>query len=132
MTCSFWRRAEDKGLFRTGVKSFAFIPLSTVDPKGTPGLVERLANKIDVAKKNGTLPPGLAEQFDIQLETLKNDRIPDVEFLAFPPPKRKYDGWTDLVDALKLDTIHRVLRAWQYTPKRKLYPSASVLTWIHC
>jgi len=47
-------------------------------------LIEGVAKRIDAEKKGGKLPPGLAEQLDIQLETLKNDALPDLEFVALP------------------------------------------------
>lgn len=58
--------------------------LSTVNPKEAPGLIDGLANKIDNAKRDGKLPPGLAEQYDLQLEVLRNGELPDVEVAVFP------------------------------------------------
>ncbi|KIM89884.1 GMC oxidoreductase [Piloderma croceum F 1598] len=76
--------AEGKGLYRMGVTSFAYIPLSTTSPKEAPGLIEGVAQKINDAKRDGKLPPGLAEQLDVQLEILRNDTLPDVEIVAVP------------------------------------------------
>lgn len=35
-------------------------------------------------KRSGTLPPGLAEQWDIQLRTLKDETLPDIESVVLP------------------------------------------------
>ena len=67
-----------------GVTSFTYIPLSTINPNEAPGLVEGVAKKIKVAQMDGKLPPGLAEQLDVQLENLRNDTLPDVEIVAVP------------------------------------------------
>lgn len=76
--------AEGKGIYRTGVTSFAYIPLSTTSPKEAPSLIEAVTKKIDDVKRDGKLPPGLAEQLDIQLEILRDDTLPDVEIVAVP------------------------------------------------
>lgn len=69
---------------RTGITSFAFFPLSAANPKEAPGFIASVAKKIEEAKKGGKLPPGLAEQLDIQLETLSSDTLPDLEVVVFP------------------------------------------------
>lgn len=71
-------------MYRTGITSFAFIPLSAVNPEGVTSLIGVVAKHIDGAKKEGKLPPGLAEQLDIQLESLKGETCPGFEFVAFP------------------------------------------------
>lgn len=82
LTCDY--SAEGKGLYRTGITSYAFIPLAAISPKGALDLSNGVAEKIDNLKKDGKLPPGLAEQLDIQLENLRNDTLPDVEIIAAP------------------------------------------------
>jgi len=81
---TFLYSAEGKGTYRMGITSFAYIPLSVTSPEEAPGLIEGVAKKIDDAKRDGKLPPGLAEQLDIQLEILRNDTVPDVEVVAVP------------------------------------------------
>jgi hypothetical protein len=71
-------------MYRTGVTSFAYIPLTTASPDEAPDLLEGIAKKVEGAKRDGRLPPGLAEQFDIQLDVLRNDTLPDVEITAVP------------------------------------------------
>jgi hypothetical protein len=71
-------------MYRTGITSFAYIPLSITSPREAPGLIENVAKKINDAKSDGKLPPGLAEQLDIQLDILRNGALPDVEIVAVP------------------------------------------------
>jgi hypothetical protein len=76
--------AEGKGIYRMGITSYTYIPLSFINPKKAPGLIEGVAQKINDAKRDGKLPPGLTEQLDVQLEILRNDTVPDVEIVAVP------------------------------------------------
>lgn len=69
---------------RTGITSFAYFPLSTANPKEAPRFIDDVAKKIYEAKKSGILPPGRAEQLDIQLETLRSDILPDLEIVVIP------------------------------------------------
>jgi hypothetical protein len=71
-------------MYRTGATSFAYIPLSVVSPKDAPSLIGSVAKKIADSKRDGTLPPGLAEQLDVQLDILRNDALPDLEVVVFP------------------------------------------------
>ncbi|KDQ52343.1 GMC oxidoreductase [Jaapia argillacea MUCL 33604] len=75
---------ELKGMYRLGITSFAYFPLSLANPSATPTLIASVERGITQAKRNPNLPPGLAEQWDIQLETLKDDTLPDLEIIAFP------------------------------------------------
>jgi hypothetical protein len=91
-------------MYRTGVTSFAYIPLTTASPDEAPDLLEGIAKKVEGAKRDGRLPPGLAEQFDIQLDVLRNDTLPDIEVVAVPcylvAPSEFVDGAVaDLSDA---------------------------------
>jgi hypothetical protein len=43
-----------------------------------------VAKKINTLKRDGKLAAGLAEQFDIQLENLRNGTLPDFEIAALP------------------------------------------------
>jgi hypothetical protein len=46
--------------------------------------VESLSNRIAAQKKAGRLPPGLLEQFELQINALKDDTIPDLEVAMMP------------------------------------------------
>lgn len=69
---------------RVGITSFAYIPLSTASPTQAPSIIEGVAKQVSEANDRGSLPPGLAEQYEIQLETLRNDTLPDLEVVAIP------------------------------------------------
>lgn len=62
----------------------AFLPVSTLDPVAAASIHSRASEYVKEQKKLGTLPPGLAEQLDAQLNTLGDPNIPDVEFVVFP------------------------------------------------
>ncbi|KAG2005782.1 pyranose dehydrogenase [Coprinopsis cinerea AmutBmut pab1-1] len=76
--------AEGKGLHRTGITSFAFLPLSSRDPKAAAALIDELEADLKKKKESGEISPALAKQYDIQLEILRNDKVPDMEFIVFP------------------------------------------------
>lgn len=69
---------------RVGITSFAYFPLSTACPTQAPSIIEGVAKQVAEASDGGNLPPGLAEQYEIQLETLRNDTLPDLEVVAIP------------------------------------------------
>ncbi|RXW15191.1 hypothetical protein EST38_g10664 [Candolleomyces aberdarensis] len=76
--------SEGKGLHRTGLTSFAFLPLTARDPVGTAKLIENLEKDIKERIDRGEIPPALAKQYEIQLATLKDDGLPDMELIIFP------------------------------------------------
>lgn len=45
-------------------------------------LISNLAQEIE--QQRDTLPPGLADQFDLQLVVLRDDALPDMELALFP------------------------------------------------
>jgi hypothetical protein len=69
---------------RKGITSFSYFPLSVANPQEAPALIKKLENDIDELKQSGQLPPGQAEQFDIQLETLQDNTLPDCEIIGLP------------------------------------------------
>ena len=71
-------------MFRMSVTSCAYIPFSSVNPEAHSKMVSELSAYIDEQKSHGNLPPGLAEQYEIQLRHLRDGTIADMEFLAFP------------------------------------------------
>lgn len=76
--------AEGKGEFGSGITSFAYIPLSLANPHGAAGLIEKATKSVEALKADKNIPPGRAEQYDIQLQRLKDDKLPDFEFVGFP------------------------------------------------
>ncbi|KAJ3512055.1 hypothetical protein NLJ89_g3742 [Agrocybe chaxingu] len=75
--------ADGKGLFRTGITSFAYVPLAVANPNGAPAFYEKAAAEVEALKAKG-LHPGLAEQLDIQLDILRDETQPEFELVAFP------------------------------------------------
>lgn len=67
-----------------GVASFAYVPLSVVNPKEATALVGKAEKTIEDQKASKTLPAGLLEQYNIQLAALKDNAHPDLEFLGYP------------------------------------------------
>jgi hypothetical protein len=84
--------------------SFFYAPLSVTNPEAAATVVEKVENEVERLKKSGTLPPGLAEQYDIQLGSLRNPEIPDCEFILYPGFRspRCVSAWDILHDLVKL------------------------------
>jgi len=88
----------EDNLHRLGITGFAYVPLQMTSPNATPSIIEGVTSYINEQKKNGKLPPGRAEQYDIQLRILKDSSLPDIELIAVPtlmsmgavPEKGKY------------------------------------------
>jgi choline dehydrogenase-like flavoprotein len=47
-------------------------------------IINKTEAEIKERQEKGLLPPGLAEQFALQISTLRDDRLPDFEIVAFP------------------------------------------------
>ncbi|KAJ7189182.1 GMC oxidoreductase [Mycena filopes] len=76
--------AELKGMHRIGITSFAYIPFQSATPDGAPALVKKAKESVEALKKSGKLEPGQAEILDIQIQHLGDDKVPDLEIIAFP------------------------------------------------
>ncbi|KAH9928307.1 GMC oxidoreductase [Fomitopsis serialis] len=81
---------DKENLHRLGITAFGYVPLQLASPNGAPSIVEKMTAYVEEKKQSGTLPPGLAEQWDIQLRVLKDATLPDMETLAFP-------GWLTFI-----------------------------------
>lgn len=62
--------------------SFAFFPLTTANPSAAPSLIASLVE--DLEKRKEGAPPGLKEQWELQMETLRNDGVPELEMIMVP------------------------------------------------
>ncbi|KAG6852730.1 hypothetical protein C0991_009486 [Blastosporella zonata] len=76
--------AEGKGLMRTCITCFNYFPLSSVRNPSAAKTADSIAKDIEEYKKQSDIPPGLSEQLNLQLESLRNDSIPEMEIAAFP------------------------------------------------
>jgi hypothetical protein len=68
----------------TGITSFSYIPIQVTNPKDASTIIAIASKSIEEQKASGKLPPGLAEQYDIQLEILKDATAPDFEVVGYP------------------------------------------------
>jgi len=76
--------AEGKGTPSFSISSFAYVPLSFACPDSAPTVIKDIERKVEELKRSGTLPPGLAEQYDIQLRILRDPTLPDCQLIAYP------------------------------------------------
>lgn len=70
-------------MHRLGITSFAYFPLTSATSEA-PALIQKAVDSVEVLKKEGKLEPGQADVLDKQIESLKDDALPDLEIIAFP------------------------------------------------
>jgi hypothetical protein len=63
------------------LSGLCYFSLQFANPEAADEIISRLEGKIGELKKSGKLPPGLAEQYDIQLAILRDPNVPDIEIL---------------------------------------------------
>ena len=61
-----------------------YVPLTAVSAAYASHFYRDAKAYVERAKKAGSLPPGRAEQYDLQLATLKDESIPDLEICHVP------------------------------------------------
>jgi hypothetical protein len=66
------------------VTAYSYIPGMVAMPEVLPGLIKKVEGRVEELKKGGKLPPGLADQYDIQLKALRDPAVPDFEIFVFP------------------------------------------------
>jgi len=76
--------AEGKGMPTVHITSFAYLPLSFANPEAAPAVVQNIERKVEELKESGQLPPGVAEQYEIQLRKLRDPAVPDCEIIILP------------------------------------------------
>ncbi|THH03678.1 hypothetical protein EW145_g6089 [Phellinidium pouzarii] len=77
--------AEGQGLFRINLLSYSFLPLSSVaSPEDARRLIARQRRSIEERLEDGKLPPGLKEQWMMQLAEYENGTSGDCELVYFP------------------------------------------------
>ena len=67
-----------------GITSFTYLPLSLANPQEACSLIAKAEQSIERQRASGSLPPGLTEQYDVQVAALKDESIPDLEIAMFP------------------------------------------------
>ncbi|KZT66296.1 GMC oxidoreductase [Daedalea quercina L-15889] len=75
------QKAGADNLYRYGISAYSFLPIQTMNPNGAPEIIEGVSKLVEEQIKSGKLPPGLAEQYKIQLRTLKDAHVPDLEVI---------------------------------------------------
>lgn len=60
------------------------MPLSFSSQENAPAIIKSVEDEVEALKRSGSLPPGLAEQYDIQLKNLRDEQIADCEVVAVP------------------------------------------------
>ena len=63
---------------------FAYFPLSVANLGEASSLIAKAVLLIEEQKNSGKLPCGLAEQYDIQIERLKDESLPNIKITVFP------------------------------------------------
>lgn len=110
---------EQKGLFTAGIMGFVFAPLQLYS-KRADEIHKAAIEKIEANKDK--YPPGLYEQYQIQIERLK-EGAPGCEvvnvpgFLSFPNPPKPGKKYFSLLPAMN----HQFSRGWTVsaTPSRR-------------
>lgn len=77
-------RARGKPTQVVSLTSYAYMPLSFSSPENAPAIIKSIEDEVEALKRSGSLPPGLAEQYDIQLKNLRDEQIADCEVVAVP------------------------------------------------
>jgi len=63
-------------------------------------IVDKVEAEVKERQRKGLLPAGLAEQLALQISTLRDERLPDFEVVAFP-------GFFTAISAFSLLINHR-------------------------
>lgn len=72
---------DASGPFSLALSGATFLPIQQFSDRAEE-LIK--AQEARIAAKAATLPPGLKEQYEVQLEMLKKPNVPDIEILVFP------------------------------------------------
>lgn len=61
---------------------FSYYPLSLALPESAAQIIHDVEDKVAELKAAGKLPPGLQEQYELQLEALRDPTVPDCQFIC--------------------------------------------------
>lgn len=83
---SYSDSAERKGLYGASLSGLTWVPLAslTETPEKAREIIDSLRERIEGKSQAGLLPPGLKEQYDLQLEELETRGYGDCEILFYP------------------------------------------------
>ncbi|KAJ3538477.1 hypothetical protein NM688_g6515 [Phlebia brevispora] len=77
------REQGQKNIYWKAITSVHFNSLQALLPDHTECVINDTVGFVDAVKKSGTIPPGREEQYNLQLQALKDAKIPDLEFVTF-------------------------------------------------
>ncbi|EED84982.1 hypothetical GMC oxidoreductase, partial [Postia placenta Mad-698-R] len=70
-----------KGPLSVCLTGVTFLPLQTFSTRSQE-IIEKMATRI--ARDAAKYPPGLKEQYEVQMQILKDSQVPDIEIVVFP------------------------------------------------
>jgi hypothetical protein len=76
--------AEGRGTPSIHPTRFAYLPLSAINPERTAEIIKNVEQEVGALKMSGTLPPGRIDQYEIQLDNLRNPEVPDCQMILSP------------------------------------------------
>lgn len=66
--------------------TMAYLPIQLTSSSDATETIQGVVSYIEEQKRNGKLPPGLGDQYDIQQRILKDGSLPDLQIIASPAP----------------------------------------------
>lgn len=75
---------DEKNGYRHGVSAQCYVPLHKISADGAVSFRNAMSAHVANAKAEGSLAPGIAQQYDLQLEALSDESRPDLQILQFP------------------------------------------------
>lgn len=98
-----WTSSKDgKGYPSVLMTAWTYYPLSFATPQSAARIIDEIEQKVTEMKRSGTLPPGRAEQYDVQLESLRDSRVPDCQSIVFPGFYKLNESMLSLLSALRI------------------------------
>ncbi|EMD37265.1 hypothetical protein CERSUDRAFT_105302 [Gelatoporia subvermispora B] len=74
----------EPNLHRYAFNAFSYTSLSLVSPDEAESYIQRVNRRVQELKTTDRLPPGRAEQYEIQIRALKDNQNPDLQIVAYP------------------------------------------------
>lgn len=117
-----------KGYCRAGV--FTFASIQQCGLAGASSVLSRAEEEVKIAKTKGI--PGLAEQLDIWLETLRDDKGPDFEFALIPFFVTGADGTFSHLMLFTANVLCNSTRIDEMSRRSRCAINPSTFSWKHC
>ncbi|KAJ3554276.1 hypothetical protein NM688_g3197 [Phlebia brevispora] len=75
---------DQYNLHRMGIRAVSYHPLQTIYPEYVQSYYDGVSAHISAAKQAGGLPPGREEQYDLQMQALRDASVPDFQSCGVP------------------------------------------------